>query len=323
LNSKLKKTLLTIIPIAIGVGLIWNLLSRLSPDDKTEIINSFKSANYWWVGLSLLIGALSHLSRAYRWQFLLEPLGYKPKFANSTMTVLIAYIVNLAIPRAGEIARASAISKYEDIPLEKAFGTIVAERIADVIMLLIIITLAFILQADFIESYLFKDNDSNKLIPILILVTLGVLGLVLIKLIQRAKSGFLLKVKVFINGLVEGAISIFKMKKKWPFIFHTIFIWVMYVLMFYAVTFAIPETTYLPFEAVIVGFVAGALSMAVTNGGLGVYPVFVASALILYNIDDNPSRAFGWIMWTAQTIMIIVFGGLSFLFLPIYNRLKS
>lgn len=323
MNSKYKKILLTIIPISIGIGLIWNLLSRLSPQDKTEIINSFKSANYWWVGASLLIGALSHLSRAYRWQFLLQPLGYKPKFANSTMTVLIAYIVNLAIPRAGEIARASAISKYENIPLEKAFGTIVAERIADVIMLLGIIALAFILQADFIKSYLFKDTDSNKLIPILILVALGVIGLIVIKLIQRAKGGFLLKVKTFINGLVEGAVSIFKMEKKWPFIFHTVFIWVMYVLMFYAVTFAIPETTYLPFEAVIVGFVAGALSMAVTNGGLGVYPVFVASALILYNIEDNPSRAFGWIMWTAQTIMIIVFGGLSFLFLPIYNRRKS
>ncbi len=323
MNFNLKKILLTVIPISIGVGLIWNLLSRLSPEDKTEIINSFKSANYWWVGLSLIIGAFSHLSRAYRWQFLLEPLGYKPKFANSTMTVLIAYIVNLAVPRAGEIARASAISKYEDIPLEKAFGTIVAERIADVIMLFLIIALAFILQADFIGGYLFKEGSSNKWLTILILVILGITGLISLKLIQRANKGFLLKVKIFINGLIEGAISIFRMKKKWPFIFHTIFIWVMYVLMFYVVTFAIPETTHLPFEAIIVGFVAGALSMALTNGGLGVYPVFVASALILYNIEDNPSRAFGWIMWTAQTIMIIVFGGLSFLFLPIYNRRKS
>ena len=323
MNSKFKKTLFTIIPISIGIGLIWNLLSRLSPEDKTAIIGSFKSANYWWVGLSLIIGVLSHLSRAYRWQFLLEPLGFKPKFANSTMTVLIAYIVNLAVPRAGEIARASAISKYEDIPLEKAFGTIVAERIADVIMLFLIISLAFIMQADLIEGYLFKEGSSNKLWTILIMAVLGIIGLIMIKLIQRAKKGFFLKVKVFINGLIEGAISIFKMKKKWPFIFHTLFIWVMYVLMFYVTTFAIPETTHLPFEAIIVGFVAGALSMALTNGGLGVYPVFVASALILYNIDDNPSRAFGWIMWTAQTIMIIVFGGLSFLFLPIYNRRKS
>jgi len=93
--------------------------------------------------------------------------------------------------------------------------------------------------------------------------------------------------------------------------------------MFYAVTFALPETTHLPFEAIIVGFVIGALSMALTNGGLGIYPVFVAGALILYNIEDNPARAFGWIMWTAQTLMVLLFGGLSFLFLPIYNRNKT
>jgi hypothetical protein len=101
----------------------------------------------------------------------------------------------------------------------------------------------------------------------------------------------------------------------------------MYVGMFYVVTFALPETTHLPFEAIIVGFVVGGLSMALTNGGLGTYPVFVASALILYAIEDNPARAFGWIMWTAQTLMVVVFGGFSFLFLPIYNsyleRIKS
>ena len=110
------------------------------------------------------------------------------------------------------------------------------------------------------------------------------------------------------------------MKKKGAFIFHTVFIWLMYVLMFYVATFALPETTNLAFGAIIVGFVVGGISMAVSNGGLGVYPVAVASALILYNIDDNPARAFGWIMWTAQTMMILIFGGLSFLFLPLYNK---
>tara|TARA_R110002073_G_scaffold279026_1_gene442775 strand:+ start:7798 stop:8769 length:972 start_codon:yes stop_codon:yes gene_type:complete len=323
LNSKLKKTLFAIIPIAVGIGLVWNFLSRLSSEDKIAIINSFKAANYWWVGLSLIFGVLSHLSRAYRWQFLLEPLGFKPKLPNTIMTVLIAYLVNLGIPRAGEVLRATAISKYENIPVEKAFGTIVAERIADVIMLLLIIALAFVLQADLIESYLFKDEDSNTLLTILVLIVLGALGFLAFRLLQRAKQGFLLKVKNFINGLFEGAISIFKMKKKWAFIFHTFFIWAMYVLMFYAVTFALPETTNLPFDAIIVGFVVGGLSMALTNGGLGTYPIFVASAFILYNVDDNPARAFGWIMWTAQTLMVILFGGLSFLFLPIYNRNKS
>ena len=94
----------------------------------------------------------------------------------------------------------------------------------------------------------------------------------------------------------------------------------MYVLMFYVVTFALPETTHMPFGAIIVGFVVGGLSMALTNGGLGTYPIFVASAITLYGIDENAALAFGWIMWTAQTLMVLIFGGLSFLILPIYNK---
>ena len=323
MNKKTKKTLFIIIPITLGIFLIWNFLSRISPDDKIDIINSFKSANYWWVLVSLFFGVLSHLSRAYRWHFMLEPLGYKPKFANSIMTVMIAYLLNLLIPRSGEIARATAISKYENIPFDKAFGTIVAERIADVIMLFSIIGLAFILQADLIKKTLFKESSSSPFIKIALLVILIIMAILFYRFVKKSKSVFFIKVKNFIDGLIEGTLSILKMKKKWAFIFHTIFIWTMYILMFYVVTFALPETTNLPFEAIIVGFVVGALSMALSNGGLGWYPILVASALILYNIEDNPARAFGWIMWTAQTLMVLLFGGLSFLFLPIYNRNKT
>ena len=319
MNKKTKKTLFIILPIALGVFLIWYFLSKLSTQDKTAIISSFKSANYWWVLLSLFFGVLSHLSRAYRWQFMLEPLGYKPKFPNSVMTVMIAYLVNLAMPRAGDIVRGTAISKYENIPFEKAIGTIIAERVADVIMLLSIIALAFILQADLIKEKLFKDPSSIVLKISILLISL-VIAVLFYRYIKKSENAFFVKIRGFISGLIEGVISIFRMKKKWAFIFHTVFIWAMYVLMFYAVTFALPETTHLPFEAIIVGFVIGALSMALTNGGLGTYPVFVAGALILYNIEDNPARAFGWIMWTAQTLMVLLFGGISFLFLPIYNR---
>ena len=101
------------------------------------LIGYFKNANYSWVFLGLLFGILSHLSRAYRWKFMLEPIGYKPKFTNSVLAVLIAYLVNLAIPRAGEVSRAAVMANYENVPFEKGFGTIVAERIADLIMMLI------------------------------------------------------------------------------------------------------------------------------------------------------------------------------------------
>ena len=320
--KQLKKISFITLPIALGVFLIWYSLSKLTDSDILSIKTSFRTANYWWVALSLVFGAFSHLSRAYRWQFLLEPLGYKPRLANSIMAVLIAYLLNLAIPRSGEIARAASVKKYENIPFKKAFGTIVAERIADIIMLFSIIGIAFFLQTKLISSYIFKDGNSIYY-QLFFFALLTLIGFLTYKLFKKSNNSIIIKIVLFINDLLDGVKSIFKMKKKWEFIFHTIFIWVMYILMFYVVTFALPETTNLPFTAIIVGFVVGGLSMALTNGGLGTYPVFVASALILYNVDDNPARAFGWIMWTAQTIMVIIFGGLSFLLLPIYNKYQK
>jgi uncharacterized protein (TIRG00374 family) len=324
LNNKIKKTSFIILPIALGVFLIWYSISKLSPTDIQSIENSFKTANYWWVALSLFFGVLSHLSRAYRWQFLLEPLGYKPRFANSVMAVLIAYLLNLLIPRSGEFARATAIKKYDKIPFQKAFGTIIAERVADAIMLLIIIGIAFFLQTELITSYLFKNKEESSLISkIFFFIILPATAYFSYKYFKKSKNAFIIKIISFINGLIEGIKSILKMKKKWQFIFHTVFIWLMYVLMFYVTTFALPETTNLPFAAIIVGFVVGGLSMALTNGGLGTYPIFVASALVLYNVPHNPALAFGWIMWTSQTVMVVVFGSLSFLFIPIYNKYKK
>jgi len=320
LKINFKKIVFTVLPIALGVFLIWYSLSKLKPNDIEAIQNSFKTANYWWVGFSLFLGIMSHLSRAYRWQFMLEPLGYKPKFINNVLAVLVAYLVNLIVPRAGEFARATAISKYEHIPFEKAFGTIVSERVADVIMLLSIIALAFFFQTELLSSYFFSGEDSGNNYALYILIGLAVLGLLFFRLVKKSKNPLIKKVQSFVYGLIQGIISIFKMKKKWAFIFHTLFIWLMYVLMFYVVTFALPETTHMPFGAIIVGFVVGGLSMALTNGGLGTYPVFVASALTLYGINENAALAFGWIMWTAQTAMVLLFGGISFLVLPIYNK---
>ena len=324
MKKKIKKSIFVILPIALGVFLIWYSLSKLSTSDIESIKLSFKTANYWWVLVSLILGILSHLSRAYRWQFLLEPLGYKPRFANSVMAVLIAYLLNLFIPRSGEFARAASVKKYENIPFEKAFGTIVAERVADLIILLLIIGVAFFFQTELISSFIFKENESSSIYyKIFVFVVLPLVGLFTYRLLKKSKNPFIKSIITFVNGLIDGAKSIFTMKKKWKFIFHTIFIWGMYVLMFYVVTFALPETTNLPFAAIIVGFVVGGLSMALTNGGLGTYPLLVAGALVLYKIEHNPALAFGWIMWTAQTLMVILFGSLSLILIPIYNKYQE
>jgi uncharacterized membrane protein YbhN (UPF0104 family) len=143
------------------------------------------------------------------------------------------------------------------------------------------------------------------------------------KIIKRSTSKFALKIKGFIIGVIDGALSIFKMKKKWAFIFHTLFIWTMYVLMFYVTSFAIEETSYVPFAAILVGFISASFSIAATNGGIGSFPLAVFAAFSLFGIAKDPSYAFGWIMWATQTLMIIIFGGISLLYIPIYNRKKS
>jgi glycosyltransferase 2 family protein len=313
-SFSLKKILKTILPLILGFFLVWYSLSNISID---VLIGYFKKANYGWVSLGLFFGILSHFSRAYRWKFMLEPLGFKPKFTNSVLAVLVGYLVNLALPRAGEVSRAFVLTNYEDIPFEKGFGTIVAERIADLIMMLCIIIITLFVQFDFIYELVTKNFNPTKISISLAFLMMG--SFVLFSLIKKAKYGFLLKIKTFVTGLIEGVTSIFKMKKKRAFIFHTLFIWTMYIAMFWATIPAIKGLD-VPLGGILIGFIAGGFSIAATNGGIGLYPIAVAGALALFDIPTEPATAFGWIMWTAQTAMIITFGGLAFLFLPIYNK---
>ncbi|WP_439151027.1 lysylphosphatidylglycerol synthase transmembrane domain-containing protein [Winogradskyella sp.] len=312
-----KTILKVVLPLLLGVALVWYSLSQISV---TTLVQYFKDADYTWILLGLVLGILSHSSRAYRWLYMAEPLGFKPKFANSFMAVYSAYLINFTIPRAGEIARASILTNYESIPFEKGFGTIVAERVADTIMLLIIVLTALFLEFEFIYDFFMR-----KFNPIALAIGASLLALITITLIifiRRSQSKFALKVKTFFNGLIEGALSIFKMKNKWAFIVHTIFIWVMYVLMFYVTTFALPELQNISLAAILIAFILASFSIAATNGGIGSFPEAIVIAFLLFNISEDPSRAFGWIMWTTQTLAIVILGGLSLIYLPIFNRKK-
>jgi len=315
--SNPKSILKVLLPLLLGVALVWYSLSQISV---STLVQYFKDADYSWIILGVFLGVLSHVSRAYRWLFMAEPLGYKPKLANSIMAVYSAYLINFTIPRAGEIARASILSNYEGIPFDKGFGTIVAERLADTIMLLLIVVLALFLEFEFIYDFFSsKFNPVTIGLGALFLVAAGV-GLFLF--IKKSTSKFALKVKGFLGGLIEGALSIFKMKKKWAFIGHTIFIWTMYVLMFYVTTFSLPELHDISIAAVLIGFILASFSIAATNGGIGSFPEAIVIAFLLFDLSEDPSRAFGWIMWSTQTLVIIVVGGLSLIYLPIYNRKK-
>ncbi|MFN4761865.1 lysylphosphatidylglycerol synthase transmembrane domain-containing protein [Gillisia sp. Q332] len=316
-----KKILKIILPLTLGVFLIWYSIKNSTPSEREQLWENITQAHPGWILLSMLLGLLSHISRAYRWKFLLEPMGYKPKFLNSFMAVMVAYLANFGIPRSGEVLRGVTISTYEKIPFEKVFGTIISERIADFIMLMLIIGIAMILQTEYLLIY-FEENNINPFLTIAILFGLLAVGIFILKLIRKSKHGVILKVKAFAKGLLEGMRSILKMKNKGAFIFHTVFIWVMYVLMFYVLVFTVPETAAMPFGVVMMAFVVGSFAISATNGGIGVYPIAIGASLMLFGISKEAGEAFGWITWGTQTFLVILAGGFSFLFLPIFNRQK-
>ena len=232
---------------------------------------------------------------------------------------MIAYFTNLGIPRSGEFLRATALATYEGVPFEKGFGTIVTERVVDLIMLLVIIASALVMQTHFILGYL-KQYGFGLVFGATILIA-GIIGIItLLKLMRGAKHGYLFKIKAFLNGILEGVSSILRMKNKQSFIFHTLFIWGCYIGMFWAIKFAIPGTAELNLSQLLVAFVAGAFAMIVFPGGLGGYPIFVSSALALYGILPTSGDAFGWIIWIAQTLMIVFLGIISFILLPLLNQ---
>jgi glycosyltransferase 2 family protein len=315
LNKKLKSILKITLPLLLGVALAWYSLSKISLE---VLVEHFKNANYVWISLGLLFGFLSHLSRAYRWKFMIEPLGYTLRLPNSIMAVFATYLVNYTIPRAGEITRATIITNYEGVPFEKGFGTIVAERVADLVMLFAIILVALFLEFEFIYNFFIDRFNPYKIAIVILAIVIA--AILFFFFIKRSTSKYALKIKSFVVGLIEGILSIFKMKQKWAFILHTLFIWAMYLLMFYVTTFSIKETSGIPIAAILIGFIAASFSIAATNGGIGSYPVAVFAAFAIFDIPEEPSIAFGWIMWSSQTLMVVLLGGLSLIYLPIYNR---
>ena len=317
MNKKIIKYIKIILPISIGLLLVIYSFSKISIN---QILFYLQKSNPYWILLGIFFGTLSHISRSYRWNYLLNPLGYKITFLNSFFAVFSAYIINLTIPRAGDVARATIISKYENIPFDKTLGTVIAERIADLICAFTIICLAIFLKKEFIINLITQKFNSMSMFSL-------VLGLIIIISliigINYIFPSLLIKIKVFLKGIFEGVLAITKMKHRWAFVFHTIFIWFLYLLMFYVTSLSMEEISNISFAPILIGFILGMFSIGATNGGIGTYPEAIVIAFSLFSIAEDPSRAFGWIMWSSQTLMIIIFGGISLLLLPVYNNHRN
>jgi len=318
LNRSLSKFLQITIPLGLGIFLIGYIYYTFTPEQLNETKKHFSSANYFYVILAVLLNILSHISRAYRWNFMLEPLGYRPKLANNYMALSVGYLLNVFIPRSGEVSRAALLHKYERVPFQKGFGTIISERAVDLIFLAMFTSIALLIEYDALYDY------AAQHIPARTLLVLGLIGIAfiisLLLYLRFSRSHVNSKIKTFLTGLKDGIFSVVKMRKKGAFLFHTILIWMLYFLAFYAALFALPETASVPIGTAIIAFVVGGFVFSFTNSGFGSYPFAIAAILSILGIFKTVGIAFGWIVWISNFATTVVIGILSLVLLPFYNR---
>jgi uncharacterized protein (TIRG00374 family) len=297
-----------------------------------KVVTDFKGANYFWILLVLIAFTVSNISRAIRWNMLLGPLGYKPRLINSFLAVVLGYFANLGFPRMGEIIRPATISRYEKVPLESAIGTIVTDRIIDVISILLLTAVVLLLEFDNIWAFLLANADlGNKLdtltnLGIYFLLFLAVVAIISFIFRKRMmQSPLYLKVKEIALGFWEGILSIRKVKRIGVFLFHSINIWFMYFLMTWMCFFAYEPTSHLSMVAGLVVFVFGGWGVVIPSpGGMGTYHFLVIAALAIYGINGDDAFSFANIAFFSIQLGVNIFiGMLALILLPIINKDKT
>lgn len=320
MKKALLKTLKILLPLLLGAFLIYISYSQFTAEQLEEIKSYLRNANYSYIALAMLFAMLSHLSRAWRWNYMLAALNKKPTFLNNIIAIGSGYAMNLIIPRSGEVTRAVIVKETDDIPVDQGLGTIIAERVLDFIILLAITTTALLTASDELLDFFMDGLDSafakaNPMKITIYLIILLVIVLIAVFLLKKLK--LMQKVQTFLLGIKDGFMTIWSMKNKWYYLAHTLFIWGMYLAMFYVCIFAIPDTDSMPVSAVLCAFVAGSFAVAFTNGGFGAYPYLISQVLLLFGYSAVVGTAFGWIVWLSQTALVIVFGLVCFLLFSI------
>lgn len=327
-----KKIITVVLSVLVGVFFMWLATRGL---DFKEIQNYFANANYFWVALAAVFGLLAYWFRAVRWNIMFEPMGYRSSVSNSFWSISFGYLMNLTIPRSGELARATALYKVEKIPVENSFGTIVLERIIDLLCMMLFLILTFVLKSDAIQAFWQQaqsgsQNSSSSSLGYGI-AGIGLLGAILFFSLRKKleKNVFFAKIYKIVDGLLDGLLSIFKLKKPGVFIFHSLMIWVCYYLAAYLVCFALPETAHFSIADGFFLIVVGTFGMMVpASGGIGAFHFALkigVGALFLsmgksFEEGAQVGLAYAFISHTMQLVIMLVMGLIS---IPMLAKAKK
>ena len=333
MKSKLLSILKYIVLLAVSIGLLALAFRGISVK---SILSEISNAKVSWILLSSLISVVAFVSRAFRWKLLIEPLGYSPSLKKTMYSLMVGYFANLALPRLGEVTRCGTLSKAESIPFTGLLGTVIIERIVDVLSLLICLVLALILEYKRLENFLdtnilhpiankWKQLIQSPLILVGLIIFIGILCFLFFYFMKRSKQKRSeSRLALLIKDLVRGLASISKLKRPWLFIFHSIFIWVLAFLGMYVCFFALPSTSQLGLSAALLLLVSAGLGMAApVQGGIGAFHLLVSQGLMLYGLSQQDGLAFATLVHSLSLVLVIVFGIISMILLFSENKKQA
>ncbi len=333
-NKKKGGLLRFIIFIGIGIFFIYWFLLKLDPAQKQEIWHSFTTADYRWVAVGMAVCLLSHLARALRWRLLYAPLGRVPGLGNTFGAVVVAYMANLAFPRLGEVMRCAVLRTDDKIPMEKSLGTVITERIIDILCFFVIVLIGLAAVYDKLKDWLYDTIMASGMFNPRLLVYLAAAGIVVTGLgivfylryyHKLLRFPLVQKIDKLLNGFAGGIKSILHLgwKKSLLFVFYSALIYLLYISGGLIIFRAFPETNHLGMEAAFMLYLFGSIGMTFSQGGIGVYPVLVAQALLIYHIPSGVSTACGWLLWGSQQAIVIVVGMAFLIYFSFVGKRKQ
>ncbi len=314
-----------VLPLAFGILLFWLVYRQMDFNEIMRIIRS--GVNFGIIGISLVFGLFANVIRGYRWNLLIKPLGAKPKVWNLVYAVLGNYVVNLVLPRLGEVWRCGIINRYEKIPFTKLLGTLIIDRLSDTISVAIIVLVAFGLNFKYFETFFETHAQVWNQIHLILTSPWLYVGIVLILLFfyfifrSFGHTLFFVKIKKFLSNIWEGVKTVWYMKDKWKFLFYTLLIWVGYFCFFYICFYAFSFTEHLGFVAGLIAFALSSVAVAVpVQGGIGPWHLAVIAVLVGYGVEKNDAAAFAFIVHGVQTVFTAIVGLFGVFALPLTNK---
>ncbi|MEY3577608.1 MAG: hypothetical protein RL394_1193 [Bacteroidota bacterium] len=329
--KRIKTILQFIIFLSLGVFLIWFSTKSFTPNEITKVKQLVFNAKPMIIVPCILILVLSHYIRAIRWKMLIKPLGKSPATSNVFLAVLTGFFFNLLFPRLGEVMKCTLLGKYEKIPVDKLIGTMVAERVLDLICLVLVILLTISTQINLVGGYA-KElldqitssiNASPAAILFFVVLLISIFAIGYLIYIKARHSSFLVKINNWIKGIIEGLISVRKVENKLLFLLHTLAIWFLYLSSIRVGFYAMQDLDLLGWVPSLTILTFGSFAMIATQGGIGAYQFAVQKTLLLYGIKEVSGLDFGWLLWSVQTVMLFITGPISMLLLFILNKKSS